>query len=156
MSVLLAMCLFSFSMSISPGPVNLITLSTGVNHGFKKALPFVSGATIGFSFLLLAVGLGLDQAAAKYPQILKVLSIGGILILAYIGYQIAFSLPTIDASSKAKPSFFQGVLLQWCNPKAWVACLAGVSAFNLTASVLKLLAFVGIYFLICYVSIVGA
>jgi threonine/homoserine/homoserine lactone efflux protein len=64
MSVIFAMCLFSLSMSISPGPVNLITLSTGVNHGFKNAMPFVSGATLGFTLLLLMVGLGLGGLAS--------------------------------------------------------------------------------------------
>jgi len=147
------MCLFSFSMSISPGPVNLITLSTGVNHGLGKAMPFVSGATIGFSLLLIATGLGLGRAAEQSPQLFNVLSYGGIGFLIYIGYRIAFSPSTLKIDAQARPSFLQGFLLQWLNPKAWVACLAGVSAFNLTDSHAMLAVFVSIYFLICYLSI---
>ena len=43
MSMIFAMCSFALSMSISPGPVNLLTLSSGINHGFLRTLPFVAG-----------------------------------------------------------------------------------------------------------------
>ena len=52
MTLIFAMCSFALSMSISPGPVNLVTLSSGINHGFLRTLPFVAGASIGFSLLL--------------------------------------------------------------------------------------------------------
>ena len=58
MSLLFAMFSFSLAMSISPGPVNMIILSSGVNYGVKKTIPYVSGATIGFTLLLLFTGLG--------------------------------------------------------------------------------------------------
>ncbi|EPP7098025.1 LysE family transporter, partial [Klebsiella michiganensis] len=43
-------------MSISPGPVNMVIISSGANHGFRKTLPFISGATTGFTLLLILVG----------------------------------------------------------------------------------------------------
>jgi len=153
MSLILAMCLFALSMSISPGPVNLITLSTGVNHGFRSAMPFVSGATIGFTLLLLFVGLGLGQFATQGGTILTVISYGGTAIICYLGYKIATAPPEIEFAEKALPNFSQGFLLQWLNPKAWIACFAGVTAFNLSDSNALLATFVGLYFLICYASI---
>lgn len=42
MTLLLAIALYAFSMSITPGPVNMILFSTGANHGFKKAIPFAT------------------------------------------------------------------------------------------------------------------
>jgi threonine/homoserine/homoserine lactone efflux protein len=51
-----AMLMFSLTMSISPGPVNMVIISS--SHGFRKTLPFVSGATIGFTLLLILVGFG--------------------------------------------------------------------------------------------------
>jgi len=34
MSLIIAMSLFALSMSVSPGPVNLVTFSSGLNYGF--------------------------------------------------------------------------------------------------------------------------
>ncbi|EXV31205.1 putative membrane protein [Acinetobacter baumannii 24975_5] len=48
-----SMFLFSFAMSITPGPVNTVILSTSLNHGLKRSLPYISGATIGFTLLLI-------------------------------------------------------------------------------------------------------
>ena len=153
MSVIFAMCLFSLSMSISPGPVNFITLSTGVNHGFRNAMPFVSGATIGFTLLLLMVGLGLGRLVSQNKIFLDLLGYGGTAFICYLGYKIVVSKPEIQFQSEASPVFYQGFLLQWLNPKAWIACISGVSAFNLADSLPMLIIFVNIYFVICYASI---
>jgi threonine/homoserine/homoserine lactone efflux protein len=39
MSLILAMFMFALTMSISPGPVNMVIISSGANHGFRKTLP---------------------------------------------------------------------------------------------------------------------
>ena len=153
MSAILAMCLFALSMSITPGPVNLVTLSTGLNYGFKKALPFVSGATIGFTLLLLAVGLGLYHLTEMIPFFLDLLGYGGTGFICYMGYKIASAKPEIEVESGELPSFLNGFVLQWLNPKAWIASLSGVSAFNLAGSISMLLIFCSLYFAICYLSI---
>lgn len=67
MSLFVAMCFFSLTVSISPGPVNMTILSTGVNYGFKRSIPLVSGATVGFTLLLTAVGLGISNVVAQAP-----------------------------------------------------------------------------------------
>ena len=157
-SVIVAMCLFALSMSISPGPVNLIVLSTGVNHGFKKSMPFVSGATIGFTLLLLVIGLGLATFAARNQTFLNILSYIGSAFIAYMGFQIARTKgDRLDVGKAERPHFFQGFILQWVNPKAWIASLAGVSAFSLANSQSheQLLLFVSLYFVICYICLTG-
>lgn len=152
MSLIIAMCLFALSMSASPGPVNLICLSTGVNHGFRKALPFVSGATIGFSLLLSLVGLGIG-ALVKYQLLLTLLGMIGSIFIGYIGVKLATSKSEIATVEAERPGFGYGFLLQWLNPKAWIACVSGISAFNLAGDYPLLLVFVSLYFVICYLSI---
>jgi len=153
MSVILAMCLFSLSMSISPGPVNLITLSTGVNHGVRSAMPFVAGATVGFSILLLFIGLGVGQVAAENGELMAMLGYIGSGFICYMGYKIATSDGNIEIKRRNRPTFIHGAALQLLNPKAWIACLAGVSAFNLSASYEALMVFSTLYFIICYASV---
>ncbi|WP_282608672.1 LysE family translocator [Pelagibius sp. Alg239-R121] len=153
MSSILAMCIFSLSMSISPGPVNLITLSTGANHGLRSAMPFVAGATIGFTLLLFLIGLGLGGIAAEHGLFLDILAFGGAGLICYMGFKIASSDPEIEIRIETVPSFSQGFLLQWLNPKAWAACIAGVSAFDLVGAPSRLALFVSLYFAICYLGI---
>lgn len=153
MSIIFAMCLFALSMSISPGPVNMITLSTGVNYGFWRTLPFVSGAAIGLTLLLAAIGLGISRLVQQIPVFLDVLAYLGAAFICYMGYRIATAIPKIGSDSRNRPSFFQGVLLQWLNPKAWISSLSGVSGFGLADSYSMLLVFCGLYLVICYVSV---
>ncbi|WP_444915589.1 LysE family translocator [Microbulbifer sp. TRSA007] len=154
MSLLLAMFGFSLAMSITPGPVNMVIISSGLNYGFIRTLPFVSGATIGFTLLLAAIGLGLYQVIEIYPQLLRYVAIPGSIYVAYIGYQTA-AAPTnhADIEQLQKPRFYQGFLLQWLNPKAWIACLSGVAIFSSSDDHSNLLSFTLIYFLVCYISL---
>lgn len=155
MSLLFAMFSFSLAMSISPGPVNMIILSSGVNYGAKKTIPYVSGATIGFTLLLLFVGLVFEQFIKAYPFLLTYLAIGGSLYIIYMGYKIASSKPEIEIKKGDVPKFYEGFLLQWLNPKAWIACVSGVSIFSSAESYGPFLTFAGIYFFVCYVSLVA-
>lgn len=149
-STLIAMCIFSLVMSISPGPVNLIIVSSGANYGFRRTMSFVSGATIGFTLLLIFIGFGFIKIIQSYPVLFHYLSLAGSLFIIYIGYKIVTaSSSTIEVTHEERiPKFYEGFLLQWLNPKAWIAAASGISLFSSTHH--HLLAFIAIYFLICY------
>ena len=63
-TLLLAMASFALVASITPGPVNSLALTSGVHHGFRRSLGFVTGATLGFTALLLLAGVGMAEAVA--------------------------------------------------------------------------------------------
>jgi threonine/homoserine/homoserine lactone efflux protein len=153
MTVILAMSAFALAMSISPGPVNLITLSSGVNNGVLRTLPFVSGATIGFTSLLAFFGLGAVQIADNYPRLMNIVALGGALFILYLAFKIATANGQLNIEQNHKPNFLDGALLQWLNPKAWVACLSGVTAFTVKDDGASLLLFCALYFVICYFGI---
>jgi len=151
------MFVFSLVMSASPGPVNMISLSIGVNCGLKRALPFVLGATFGFTLLLLIIGLtmefGVGELGSQSSRFRSVLSVGGAVFMIYLGCRMFNSGSVTRATLKDVPSFYDGVVVQWLNPKAWAASMAGVGAFNIGHSTAKLLQFVSIYFVVCFVAI---
>ncbi|TWX65878.1 LysE family translocator [Colwellia demingiae] len=153
MSLLFAMFSFSLVMSISPGPVNMVILSSGANYGVRKTFAFVSGGTIGFTTLLLFIGLGFYKIIDLYPLLLKYLAIAGSLFIVYMGYLIASSKPSLGVKEQKLPTFIQGFLLQWLNPKAWIASMAGVSLFSDIENNKVFLTFLFIYFLVCYLSL---
>ena len=152
MSLIIAMSLFALSMSISPGPVNLVTFSSGLNFGFLPSLPFVAGAALGFTLLLVVVGLGLGEIVALSPVLMQVLAYAGTAFICYMGYKIASAHPELPGASVRQPHFFQGAALQWLNPKAWIASFSGVSAFEATLGN-GLLVFASLYLVLCFLSV---
>ncbi len=153
LTTILAMFSFSLAMSISPGPVNMMIISSGINHGVKKTMPFVSGATVGFTLLLVLIGLGLMNVVNLYPSLLGFIEIAGASFIIYMGYKIANSVSELTLKNQDKKTlkFYEGFLLQWLNPKAWIACVSGVSMFVSSNS--AFLIFVIIYFVVCYISL---
>lgn len=153
MSLLFAMFSFSLAMSISPGPVNFVIVSSGASYGVRKTFRFVSGATIGFTLLLAFIGFGFHQVLELYPAFLKYLTIAGALFIVYMGYLIATSKPELKLEQPALRTFSQGFLLQWLNPKAWMACVSGVSLFSAPEDSTQFITFLLIYFTVCYLSL---
>ncbi len=152
-TTLFAMFSFSLAMSISPGPVNMMIISSGINHGVRKTMPFVSGATIGFTLLLVMIGFGLMNILNVYPSLLHYIEVSGAIFIIYMGYKIATSISDLSTLNNDKKTlkFHEGFLLQWLNPKAWIACVSGVSMF--VSSTSTFVVFVIIYFVVCYLSL---
>ena len=156
MSEILSMAIFSISMSISPGPVNIIALSSGLHHGFSKSFRFVSGATIGFVALLLLIGGSLENIYDAFPSAISVLKYVGCIYIFYIGFTVFNAQGAInnhDSENEKTPTFTQGWLMQWLNPKAWGASLAGCSLFEVYNSSERLFLFLTVYFVLCYLGI---
>jgi threonine/homoserine/homoserine lactone efflux protein len=152
-ALLTSMFFFSLSMSISPGPVNMVIASSSMNYGAKKTMSFVSGATIGFTLLLIFIGFGFHKVVIAYPAVLKYLTVSGAAFIAYIGYKIATSKSDIQLERTSPANFMQGFMLQWLNAKAWIACLAGAAMFSNPETSLNLSLFIVIYFFVCYISL---
>ncbi len=153
MTLILSMAAFALVASLSPGPVNLVGFNTGLTHGWRPALWHVAGATLGFVVLLLAVGLGLHEVLASWPVLLDVLRLAGALFLLYLAWKLARAPGELGMGRLAHcPGFRDGALLQWLNPKAWLAAAAGVALF-VGEDRGRLALFAGLYLVICFVSL---
>lgn len=153
LALIVAMSMFSLSMSISPGPVNMVIVASGATHGFWRTFPFVSGATLGFTLLLIVVGFWLLEVMDAYPVFLEYLGVAGSAFIVYVGCRIAASRPDGFVAKSPIPTFVQGVLLQWLNPKAWIACASGAALFSSPDTPTSLIVFMAIYFVVCYLSL---
>lgn len=154
MELYLSMAAFALASSITPGPVNLVALNCGARFGFRASGRHVAGATIGFTLLLLLIGLGLYELLERAPILLRGIQWGGVAFLLYMAWRLATDdgrLQPEDAASG--PSLLQGALTQWLNPKAWLASVAGMGLFAANGEVQRVWLFAALYFLICYASI---
>ncbi|MDG1004375.1 MAG: LysE family translocator [Emcibacteraceae bacterium] len=134
MSLFIPMFIYSFSMGITPGPNNIIALSTGVNYGFKKALPFAFGVIVGFNLLIAALGFGIGGIIANNNQLMDLLAFVAVGFITFMGFKIASSPTEIKDGNNDNPGFIYGVFLQLINPKAWTSSLGAIAAFNLAGN----------------------
>ncbi len=131
LDIFLALLLFAFTSSITPGPNNMMLLTSGVNFGFRRSIPHMLGISVGFCVLLLAVGLGLGAALAAVPVLFVGLKIAGGLYLLYIAWRIGTSRRLGEGRVGADPMTFMGAaLFQWVNPKAWVMAVTAMAAYT--------------------------
>lgn len=153
-ALLLAMASFALVASITPGPVNSLALTSGVHHGFRRSLAYVTGATLGFTALLLLAGLGMAEMVARLPVLDLAIRVAGTGFLLYLAWRLWGGDGGMTVGGAVTPpSLWTGASLQWLNPKAWIAALAGMGAYGLSGGMPAILAFAGLYFLICYAAI---
>jgi len=144
---LLALILFAFTTSITPGPNNMMLFASGVNFGFVRTIPHMFGIGIGFLVLLVAVGLGLGALLHSVPLLYTALKVSGCAYLIYIAWKIGSSRTLSDGKAGAVPmSFLQAAAFQWVNPKAWVMAVSAMATYTSEESYLTSVAIVGVIF----------
>ncbi|MBH9551628.1 LysE family translocator [Inhella gelatinilytica] len=130
--VLLAFALFAWVSSITPGPNNLMVLSSGLNFGFRASVPHVLGISIGFGVMLVAVGLGLALVFERWPVLYQGLKVVGVLYLLWLAWGLARagSLALDRRDGAPRPLGFWGAAaFQWVNPKAWVMAVSAFATY---------------------------
>lgn len=81
---------------ITPGPIALLCMSHGAQHGKRKSLATVTGGMLAAISLMLLSGLGLGAIIAASDQAFWLLKIAGAAYLIYLGVQAwrsPFELP---------------------------------------------------------------
>ena len=153
-SLLLPMSAFALAASISPGPVNLVCLSSGTHYPIAKGLVFVTGATLGFIALFLGIGAGLYSLLTTVPLFDVLLRWAGVAFLLYLSIKLAMDDGTLPEQAIAKPpGFMTGALMQWLNPKAWIASASGISAYTSGNDLTQIAMFAALYLPICWLSL---
>lgn len=127
-----ALIAYAFVTSITPGPNNLMLLASGVNFGFRRTIPHMLGIGIGFTVLLLCVGLGLGALLTAFPQLHTALKLAGGAYLLYLAWRIAMSGgPGQGRQAKGRPMrFLEAAAFQWVNPKAWVMAVSAMAIYT--------------------------
>jgi threonine/homoserine/homoserine lactone efflux protein len=132
----IAFVVFATVMYFTPGPNNVMLLSSGLTYGFRRTLPHIAGITIGVAFMLAAVGLGLGTIFIVYPVLQTILKYAGVAYLIYLAAAIALSGPvTPGQDNRRGPMTFWGAaMFQWINVKGWVMVIGTITAYAGIAS----------------------
>ena len=141
---LLALSVFAAVSSGTPGPNNLMILTSGVNFGMKRSIPHLMGITLGFCFMIFCVGMGLQTMFSVVPQLETVLRYVGTVYLLWLAWKITNSGPIssgsgegkagCDASNLKPMGFWAATAFQWVNPKAWFMAISAITTYASSAS----------------------
>ncbi|MGE6783468.1 LysE family translocator [Ensifer adhaerens] len=144
---LLALFLFAFTTSITPGPNNMMLFASGVNFGFVRTIPHMLGIGAGFFVLLIAVGFGLGALLHSVPLLYTALKFAGGAYLVWIAWKIGTSRSLSEGKAGAQPmSFIGAAAFQWVNPKAWVMAVSAMATYTSSDSYLFSVLVVGVVF----------
>ena len=143
---------FAFVSSISPGPVNLLTLSNTVRGDVRGSFSFISGATLGFAAQLLLLGLLVQPLFTALPWLAQGLQWGGVAFFLWMAWLLWHAGDAGDAMTAKSVGFAFGMLLQWLNPKAYLAIAVAVGLY-VGHDTGRLFVLCAIYMLVCWLSL---
>jgi threonine/homoserine/homoserine lactone efflux protein len=134
--LLIAFIVFAAVMYFTPGPNNIMLLSSGLNYGFRRTLPHMAGVVIGFAFMVGAVGLGFGTIFIAYPVLQTILKYAGAAYLIYLAAAIAMSEPVAPGQDNRRGpmTFWGAAMFQWVNVKGWVMVIGTITAYAGIAS----------------------
>ena len=119
-------------VTFTPGPTNIVILSTVNNLGVKKAMEYTYGATIAFGILLAISAMLNSVLLTVLPKILPVMQIIGSIYIIYLAVQLLKMDTSKKVGEQTKTStFISGFLMQFINPKVVLFTMTVIPSFVL-------------------------
>ena len=130
-SLVAAFVVFGAVMAFTPGPNNIMVLSSGLTYGFRPTVPHIAGITFGCAFMVAAVGLGFGSIFVAYPVLQTILKYAGAAYLVYLAAMIAMAEPVKpgEDSGRRPMTFWGAAFFQWVNVKGWVMVIGTITAY---------------------------
>ncbi|MFB9328873.1 LysE family translocator [Paenibacillus aurantiacus] len=114
--------------TFTPGPTNIVLLSTVHHSGARTAMRYAYGATIGFGVLLGLSALLNTILAAYIPAILMGMRLIGSGYMLYLAYRL-YNMNAAHSATPHNATFGSGFLMQFLNPKVVLFALTVIPTF---------------------------
>lgn len=136
-ALLLSLISFALVASVTPGPNNLLLMSSGALFGWRRTIPHLAGILLGFAAVMTSAVFGLGSMVTRWPWLVPAVRIVGAAWLAWMSVRFFKAAITVsakrvkrDVAPIGRPfRFFEAVLFQWVNPKAIIAALSSAGAY---------------------------
>lgn len=124
-----ALMTFTVVMTITPGPNNLLLLSSGLNFGLYRTTRHMVGILSGVLLQICVTGAGLGALFALIPEIQTVLKLAGSIYMVWLAGQL-WRAGELHATTAVQPvGFLEALVFQFVNPKAWIMATTVIAAF---------------------------
>jgi threonine/homoserine/homoserine lactone efflux protein len=129
-SEFIALLALTTAASFTPGPNTTLSTALAANYGLKRAMTFVCAVPIGWGLLFSLCAGGVGALVVAIPALRLAIKVLGVAYLLWLAYKIGMSRKLSEADeSRLNVTFFQGVMLQFLNIKAWMLALALVAGW---------------------------
>lgn len=125
-----ALLTLATATSFTPGPNTTLSTALAANFGLRRALRFVCAVPVGWGLLLSACAAGLGSLIVAMPLLRLGIKAIGVSYLLWLALRLSRSAQLAVADqSRLSVTFWQGVLLQFVNIKAWMLALTIVAGW---------------------------
>ena len=128
-AVYLELAAYACATTFSPGPNNILLLSSTSRFGFRKCLPLIFGIWGGLVAIMLLCGFCCAWLGELVPQIVPIAKYVGAAYILYLAYRTFMRSPgSSDTDKASKPlTCVNGFLLQFLNVKI---LMLGIAAYS--------------------------
>lgn len=127
---LFGLMLYTFVMTITPGPNNLLLLSSGLNFGFNRTIRHMVGILSGVLLQILITGAGLSVLFVLIPELQTLLKMVGSIYMLWLARKLwNASMLHGTPSTIHSIGFLEALCFQFINPKAWIMATTVVAVF---------------------------
>jgi threonine/homoserine/homoserine lactone efflux protein len=124
------LALFAFTMSITPGPNNLMLTVTGAQFGLRATVPVMAGILAGMCLLIGLAGAGVAVLMLEAPGLEPTLRVLGLGYLLWLAWKLCAPGARLDTRAIRRPlTAAEAVLFQFANPKAWMMAITAATSF---------------------------
>lgn len=120
--------LYCVVVTFTPGPTNIVILSTVQGFGIKKAMAYTYGATLAFGTLLTISAILNTLLVAVIPKILLIMQVVGSLYILYLAYLI-YQMDASSSAGQQVATFKTGFFMQFVNPKVVLFTMTVIPSF---------------------------
>jgi len=111
----------------TPGPNNLMLMTSSARFGIGRTVPHMWGVVLGFPLMVFVVGLGLGEVFEAFPVLKTVLKFVAAAYFLWMAWTL-LGLKLHQASGGERPMrAHEAALFQWVNPKAWAMAVSFVA-----------------------------
>ena len=125
-----ALLMLTTASSFTPGPNTTLSTALAANLGLRRALRFVVAVPIGWGLLFSLCAGGVGAMVVAMPPLRIAIQVIGVGYLLWLASKLARTrtLGQVDAG-QLSVTFWQGVMLQFVNIKAWMLALTVVAGW---------------------------
>ena len=111
----------------TPGPNNLMLMTSSARFGIGRTVPHMLGVVFGFPAMVFVVGLGLGEVFEQFPVLKTALKFVAAAYFLWMAWTL-LGLKLHEAGGAERPMrAYEAALFQWVNPKAWAMAVSLVA-----------------------------
>ncbi|WPC66506.1 LysE family translocator [Rhodoferax ferrireducens] len=127
LSALLLLCT---AASFTPGPNTTLSTALAANLGLRRALRFVVSVPVGWGLLFSLCAGGVGAMVLALPALRLAVQALGVAYLLWLAFKLLRTNTLAQAvTAQLDVTFWQGVMLQFLNIKAWMLALTVVAGW---------------------------